>query len=68
MSGNPNDHDPSRQGDPNRQDPRDPRDHRDPRATQWNSPDDQVSYPVCAVLEPVYSAVTLWWLRLLIAS
>lgn len=71
MSGNPNDHDPNRQGDLNRQDPRDPRDTRDPRdprATQWNNPDDQASYPVCAVLEPAYSAVTLRWLRLLIAS
>ncbi|KAJ5787788.1 C6 transcription factor [Penicillium paradoxum] len=39
MSGNPNDHDPSRQGDPNRQDP------RDTRGPQWNTPDDQAPYP-----------------------
>ncbi|KAJ5502689.1 hypothetical protein N7463_005563 [Penicillium fimorum] len=49
MSGLPNDHDPSRQGDPNRdprdREPRDTRDTRDPRATQWNNPDDQAPYP-----------------------
>ncbi|KAJ5932045.1 hypothetical protein N7516_006534 [Penicillium verrucosum] len=52
MSGNPNDHDPNRQGDLNRQDPRDPRDSRDPwdpRATQWNNPDDQASYPLHSI-------------------
>ncbi|KAJ5571402.1 C6 transcription factor [Penicillium sp. DV-2018c] len=39
MSGNPNDHDPNRQGDPNRQDP------RDIRGSQWIKPEDQSAYP-----------------------